>query len=243
MNKELINLEKKFDHLKPEDYFDERYFYHGFDNHISGFNDFELMNDLRVWISYIELVGRLIGTGKIPRDSSALDAGCKFGFWLPYLQRFFGNKVYGFEVSPYALNRIKEFAPTAIIHRGDVQKISDLSCYADNQFDIIFALDILEHTRDFAASMNHLLSKLKKGGVLVISTPLRDTWAGTLFRWFLDRDRSHISVPEKKYLFQIVKEFDLEILEQKYYFPTWWGEMGWLPVSVRLVLRKKTKEG
>lgn len=81
--------------------------------------------------------------------------------------------LYGIDISSTAIKRVqKKYKGDFIV--GDIFNIGSL--YDKDQFDIIIALELIEHISphkifDFYKLVN---SKLKKGGVFIISTPLNE---------------------------------------------------------------------
>lgn len=49
-------------------------------------------------------------------------------------------------------------------------------------FDVVLALDVIEHLVDPAAALRELAARLAPGGLLVLTTPRWDSLAARLFR-------------------------------------------------------------
>lgn len=93
-----------------------------------------------------------------------LDAGCGTGLNLTILQEF--GRVFGADSSETALR----FCRSRGIQNLALSDLHDLAV-ADDSFDVITALDVLEHADDDVAAMHELWRVLKPGGSLLITVP------------------------------------------------------------------------
>lgn len=211
---------------KGKDFFNKKYF---FNREHSNYNNYLLWDNDRFWNSIINTIKKYHSRG------NALDIGCAFGFLVKRMAPFF-SKVYGADISEYALGKAKAQMPAATFDQLDLD-VDDLP-YPDFHFDLITALDVLEHTQSVKSSMKKILPKLKKDGILIISVPIKDSWAGKLFHK-LDKDSTHVSVLARKDLLRIIDEVDLKIIEEKYFLNLGFMKLWKIPVDVELVLRKK----
>ena len=99
-----------------------------------------------------------------------LDFGCGSGVMLPHLSQI-SSKVTAMDVDLLPLERVQAYIPLASnVEVKDASKtgIADLPA---NSFDLIIALDVLEHVKDLPRTLNELLSLLKHGGQLIVSGP------------------------------------------------------------------------
>lgn len=96
------------------------------------------------------------------RDKKALDLGCGNGY-LSYLLETENADVFAIDLG----NR-KSFDDIEY-HQCDVTQ--DSLPYDNNFFDVIFAVEVLEHFDSHTFVMNNIYQKLKSGGVLVATTP------------------------------------------------------------------------
>ena len=99
-----------------------------------------------------------------------LDFGCGSGVMLPYLSQI-SSHVTAMDVDLLPLERVQKYIPLAAnIEVKDASKnsIPDLPA---NSFDLIIALDVLEHVKDLPRTLNELLTLLKYEGQLIVSGP------------------------------------------------------------------------
>lgn len=99
-----------------------------------------------------------------------LDFGCGSGVMLPFLSRAC-TQVVAADVDLLPLERMKGHVPLASnVTEWDASG-SVLSETRDGFFDLIVALDVLEHVVDLPGTLAQLLRLLKKGGQLIVSGP------------------------------------------------------------------------
>jgi 2-polyprenyl-3-methyl-5-hydroxy-6-metoxy-1,4-benzoquinol methylase len=94
-----------------------------------------------------------------------LDVGCGDGLFFPELERF--GRVRGIEVDETLLSPEGPYRD-----RISIKLLGD-PCYQgdDWQFDLITALDVIEHIEDDGSAVAEMLKMLRPGGVMVITVP------------------------------------------------------------------------
>ncbi|MBW4596874.1 MAG: class I SAM-dependent methyltransferase [Brasilonema angustatum HA4187-MV1] len=125
----------------------------------------------------------------LPVDRSAriLDVGCGEGALIAFLKEKGYTNLSGFDISPQNV---------AICHRLGfkfVQQLDVLQLKQDpraERYDVIFAIDILEHLPKQAAAqfLEQIRKQLKPGGYVVVQTPNMGSVFGCLYRY---ADLSH----------------------------------------------------
>jgi 2-polyprenyl-3-methyl-5-hydroxy-6-metoxy-1,4-benzoquinol methylase len=99
-----------------------------------------------------------------------LDFGCGSGVMLPYLSQI-SAQVTAMDVDLLPLESVQVHIPLAKnVEVTDATK-SNISDLPANSFDLIIALDVLEHVKDLPRTLHELLALLKPGGQLIISGP------------------------------------------------------------------------
>jgi 2-polyprenyl-6-hydroxyphenyl methylase/3-demethylubiquinone-9 3-methyltransferase len=98
---------------------------------------------------------------------AVLDVGCGAGLLAEPLARL-GAKVTGIDASPEVIAVAREHAARQgleIDYRaGDVQEL-------EGQFDLVTAMEVVEHVAEPAAFVRALAKRLAPGGLLIMSTP------------------------------------------------------------------------
>ena len=106
--------------------------------------------------------------GRTPlAGKTALDVGCGAGLLTEPLARL-GAKVMGMDASPEVIAVAREHAAQHgldIDYRaGDVQEL-------EGQFDLVTAMEVVEHVAEPGAFVAALAKRLAPGGLLIMSTP------------------------------------------------------------------------
>jgi len=109
-------------------------------------------------------------------DSSkvrALDVGCGFGMLFLAASRSFGNsELIGVDISDVAINYALKIARSrALMHQFVNADASSLP-FKSGYFDLMFAMDILEHLEDPQKVLTEMTRCLKEDGVMIITVPL-----------------------------------------------------------------------
>jgi len=158
-----------------------------------------------------------------------LDLGCGTGFNYPVLSRF--GKVYSVDIDKRALESCKRKGIPRLLC-GDAEKIP----FSDNFFDIVVAIELLEHIPDDRKAVGEVKRVMKKGGLFIFTSPAHK------FLWSSDDVLAHHRRRySKKGLMQLLdKGFKKSYLGYRYFFI-------FLPaVSIfflqRLIKRKKKKD-
>lgn len=106
-----------------------------------------------------------------PPGVRVLESGCGLGRYVRFLTDR-GWKVTGLEYVPETVRQVKELWPDLDVIQGDAAA----SPFADNQFDAVLSLGVVEHWPDGpAAPLRELFRVLKPGGVGIITVPLHNS--------------------------------------------------------------------
>jgi ubiquinone/menaquinone biosynthesis C-methylase UbiE len=106
-----------------------------------------------------------------------LDGGCAFGSGTAPLAAKAAH-VCGCDPNPELIARARESYPTLSFEACSLEKTP----YANESFDAVTLIDVLEHVADEQATLNELFRVLKPGGCLIITTPHKGLFA------FMDSD-------------------------------------------------------
>lgn len=107
-----------------------------------------------------------------PRSPRLLDVGCGTGGTLDRLRPY--GEVVGLDLEPLALRFCRERG-----WRTLVQGSATALPFADNSFDAVVALDVLEHIPDDARAAAEIGRVLAPGGILLVTVPAyRSFWSG-----------------------------------------------------------------
>lgn len=156
-----------------------------------------------------------------------LDVGCAYGFLL---ERFQGRAdLYGFDVSPHAIEVARERLPEASFTLGSA---GDKLPFGDASFDGVMMTDVIEHlTREHQeTSAAELARVLRPGGTLYITTP-NHNWVRKVFYAIPDRMEHHIGLLHLRELETLLVRQGLEVASSWAYLhglfklrlPSWLG--------------------
>ena len=114
------------------------------------------------------------------RSLNALDFGCGSGVMLPFLASI-ADRVVAADVDFDPLHKMAAHVhlPENVEHLNVADASHDE--LAPSSFDVIIALDVLEHVSDLPKTLNQLAHLLTKSGILVVSGPT-ENWAYKLGR-------------------------------------------------------------
>lgn len=117
-----------------------------------------------------EWIARALASHRHPR---VLDIGCGTGFNLEELRARGVGRAVGLDIATDALVYCRERGLRALV-RGDGSRLP----FADGSFDVITALDLIEHLDDDEGALREMLRVLAPGGHVVIFTPaFRFLWS------------------------------------------------------------------
>ncbi|VVB72013.1 Ubiquinone biosynthesis O-methyltransferase [uncultured archaeon] len=177
--------------INMKEFFDEDYFYGNKKSNYICYDEIDPKKYFKNVIEFIE--GRKKG-------GRYLDVGCAFGLLIREVSPFF-DEIHGCDISTFAIEKAGKNAPEAKLRIVD---LDGRFPYSNGYFDVVTALDVLEHTRNLEKNFEKISASVKDGGCLIVSTPILD-WPRKIFG-FLDKDKSHISIPSENKLVGIAKK-------------------------------------
>ena len=133
-----------------------------------------------------------------------LDIGCGAGLFFEALEQF--GHVEGIESDPTAVEQSGRWRGR--IHPGDLETFG-----ADRTFDLILALDVVEHVRNPEIMLSRAARFLARDGHMVITTPAFD-WLWTSH----DRLNHHVKRYTAAEMRALVRHAGLEPVQTRYLF-------------------------
>lgn len=112
------------------------------------------------------VIGALLDRLDLPASPRILEAGCGTGGNLGMLER--RGHVSAFEPFDEATESARDRNPRADVRTG---KLPDDLPFTESSFDLVAALDVLEHCDDDGASLTALVRLVKAGGYVVVTVP------------------------------------------------------------------------
>jgi len=136
----------------------------------AGFPAYSHPNPLINWLFWQRLRTAMNHIERYAPYENTLDFGCGSGVMLSFLAQH-SRYVVAIDIDLVPLERVKKYIPLAEnIQVVDAKQVS-MSQLTPKSFDLINALDVLEHVDDLPATLSALLHLLKPGGQLVVSGP------------------------------------------------------------------------
>lgn len=150
----------------------------------------------------------------IPDGGRVLDVGCQTGIFLEALPDKYEK--FGVERSEWAAEHCKKIIDGKIY----VGKIEDAD-FEKEYFDAINISYVVEHLQYPAKTLKHILSWLKKDGILIISVPNFGCLCSAVFREFyrLADPRQHIYLPTPSGLKNLMDSLGTQTVDIEY--PYW----------------------
>ena len=136
----------------------------------SGFPAYSHPNSLIHWLFWQRLHTAMNYIEKYAPYENILDFGCGSGVMLPFLAGQ-SHHITATDIDLVPLELVRKYIPLA----ENIQVIdamqTPLSQLTPKSFDLINALDVLEHVKDLPCTLKELLHLLKPKGRLVVSGP------------------------------------------------------------------------
>lgn len=133
--------------------------------------EYARMHALEDW--YWWFVARRAAAGQFIRDHAPqerplkiLDAGCGTGGMLDVYRSWPDAEATGIDLSPEALRFSRERGHDRLVG-ADLTRLP----FRSNVFDVVSALDVIEHVPDDRAAVDEINRVLRPGGILVASVP------------------------------------------------------------------------
>jgi 2-polyprenyl-3-methyl-5-hydroxy-6-metoxy-1,4-benzoquinol methylase len=136
----------------------------------AGFPAYSHPNPLINWLFWQRLRTAMTYIETNAPYQNVLDFGCGSGVMLPFLAQH-SRQVTAVDIDLVPLERVRKHIPLAEHVRVMDASQAPLSGLAPGSFDLINALDVLEHVDDLPRTLSELMQLLKPGGRLVISGP------------------------------------------------------------------------
>lgn len=116
---------------------------------------------------------RALKLSNIQEGNIILDIGCKYAILRDLMNELrLDVDYYGVDISEEVFKKIKEFDPSRFF-QSDVSKSLP---FGDNKFDLVFALEIMEHVESPTTMLLEIKRVLKEDGYLILSVPNLYAW-------------------------------------------------------------------
>jgi len=153
------------------------------------------------------IIFSILSKYKIEKDKKILDYGCGSGFFVGQLQKKSFN-AYGMDISKKAIECGIGRGVKNLFQENEM-KVN----FPDSYFNVILAMDVIEHIEDDKSAIRELRKLLKSDGYLIITVPA--------YQWMWgiqDEATHHYRRYTTNSISGLVKNFpDLRILKKTYF--------------------------
>jgi SAM-dependent methyltransferase len=158
-------------------------------------------------VKYLSYLVGLLRTHGVP-GGRVLDVGAGYGFFLEALEQA-GYEADGMEISPHAAEQAKQRTRGRVVQQGAEEPFP----FADDHYDAITLLDVIEHLQDYPRALASCRRCLKPGGKLLVITLNAHSAARPLLgkRWAWYQDSTHIHMFTPRMLRDGLVEAGLEV--------------------------------
>jgi 2-polyprenyl-3-methyl-5-hydroxy-6-metoxy-1,4-benzoquinol methylase len=141
-------------------------------------------------------------------DAALLDVGCGYGHLLARFRDHF--ELYGVELSEHAVEEAQRRLPRAHVLRADLQEGLPFR----GRFDVVLAINVVEHLEDPQAGVAALAGALRQGGVAVIHLPtINGPVSRGIYRFAYAADPTHIYRPSSREVVGLFGSERFQLLE------------------------------
>lgn len=130
----------------------------GFSDYLSDSNTYGM---LKTSLERLNIFKNITGI----QPKKCLEIGCATGEFCHVLRQT-GASIVGIDLSEFAIAQAKKRYPDSDFHNGDIEILGN-----NEQFDAIFAFELIEHVLSPKLFLKNVKKHLKQDGFLIISTP------------------------------------------------------------------------
>jgi SAM-dependent methyltransferase len=141
-------------------------------------------------------------------DPALLDVGCGYGHLLARFQDRY--ELFGVELSDHAAADARRRLPRAHVVRADLQEGLPFR----GRFDVVLAINVVEHLADPRAGVASLAGALREGGVAVIHLPtISGPASRAIYRFAYAADPTHVYRPSSREVVGLFESEGFTLLE------------------------------
>lgn len=152
------------------------------------------------------------------KDASVIDIGCGYGWLLDYFDQ--AEVVCGSDISEHALELARKRSPKRNYKFGDIQE----SINFDLKFDLVLAINVIEHLTQPEKAIKNIGASLKPGGIAIVHLPtINNRFNKFEYKYLYDSDPTHIYRPKGKEISKMFQSHGMKSVRESYlpHFPAW----------------------
>ena len=171
-----------------------------------------------------------------PRSGALLDIGCGYGYLL---SRFRGRyDLHGIDLSTHAASEATARLPGVRVVQADIQR----SLPFRRPFDVVLAVNVIEHLPDPAAGATSIRAALRPGGLCVVHLPtINNAVSRLVYRFAYAADPSHVYRPSGDGVRRLFESLGFETLDDSFapFTPrALWNTVRWHPAYLAAFRRR-----
>jgi SAM-dependent methyltransferase len=158
--------------------------------------------------------------------SALLDIGCGYGYLLRRFRERY--RLVGIDLSAHAAGQTTTRIPGALVLAADMQRTLPF----DHRFDVVLAVNVVEHLPDPAAAVESIREALVPGGLCVIHLPtINGPMSRLIYRFTYAKDPTHVYRPSGPHVRRLLEGSGFRTLEASYAPHARWlaSGLGWHP--------------
>ncbi len=152
------------------------------------------------------------------KDSSVVDIGCGYGWLLDYFDS--AKRVCGSDISEHAIEVARKRSPSREFKVADIQA----GVAFDSKFDLVLAINVIEHLPNPAAGIKAICDGLKPGGITLVHLPtINNAFNKWEYKYLYDSDPTHIYRPKGLEIRKMFEDNGLKTMRDSFlpHFPAW----------------------
>lgn len=143
---------------------------------------------------------------------NALDLGCGYGELVGAFNEL-GIRAYGVDLALGALKAAKQRVGIRKVKK--INLVNDKLPFDDNFFDVVTAIEVVEHLEETGNFFSEAYRVLMPGGLFLMTTPNDGSLFDKVFRNFVLDDPTHINKHKEKYWTSEINKFGFRTEELK----------------------------
>ena len=155
---------------------------------------------------------------KNKQNGSFVDIGCGYGWLLDYFDT--AKRVCGSDISEHAIEVARKRSPSREFKVADIQA----GVAFDNKFDLVLAINVIEHLPNPAAGIKAICDALKPGGITLVHLPtINNAFNKWEYKYLYDSDPTHIYRPKGSEIRKMFEDNGLKTMRDSFlpHFPAW----------------------
>lgn len=149
-------------------------------------------------------------------EASVIDIGCGYGWLLDYFDE--AKLICGSDISEHAIEIAQKRKPERYYKVADIQN----GVAFDNKFDLVLAINVIEHLTKPEEGIKAICQALKPGGLALVHLPtINNKFNKWEYKYLYESDPTHIYRPKGKEIRKMFEANSMKTLRDSFlpHFP------------------------